>query len=454
MEKKIRIAAGSGFWGDWLEAPALQIRSGPINYLALDYLAELTMSILVRQRQKNSARGYAHDFVTTIDPLLSDIAAKGIKVISNAGGINPESCALAVKAAAEKQNLAGQLPCFFVDGDDLMPQLDKILADGWQFNNLDTGKPLESIRSGVLSANAYLGSAPIVEALSRGAAIVVTGRVADASLAVAPLIHEFGAPYQTTAGLALATIAGHIIECGAQASGGNLSYGWETVPDADRIGFPIIEAASAEEIVITKHSSLGGRVDCRTVKEQMIYEIGDPRSYITPDVVADFTSGTVTDGGPNRVVLKGAAGLPATELYKVSIAYFAGYKAESTLVFSWPDAAKKAARAAEIVHKRIAALGLKFDAVLTEIIGAGACHPGMVDSAGLEDLPEVVLRIAARGTEKSDLQRFCRELTPLVLGGPPGATGYTGPRPEVHDVYGYWPTLVPKKYVNPRVAAV
>ena len=454
MEKKIRIAAGSGFWGDWLEAPALQIRSGPINYLVLDYLTELTMSILVRQRQKDPARGYAHDFVTTIGPLLGDIAAKKIKVISNAGGINPESCARALKAAAEKQNLAGQLPCFFVDGDDLMPQLDQILAGGWQFNNLDTGEPLETISGRVLSANAYLGSAPIVEALSRGAAIVVTGRVADASLAVAPLIHEFGAPFQTTAGLALATIAGHIIECGAQASGGNLSYGWETVPDADRIGFPIIEAVGAEELVITKHPSLGGLVDCRTVKEQMIYEIGDPRSYITPDVVADFTSVTIIDRGSNRVVIKDAAGTPATDHYKVSIAYFAGYKAETTLVFSWPEAAKKAVRAGEIVRKRVAALGLRFDAVLTEIIGAGAYHPGMIDPATLDDLPEVVLRIAARGKEKSDLQRFCRELTPLVLGGPPGATGYTGPRPEVHEVYGYWPTLVPKKFVSPRVAAV
>lgn len=449
MSKNIRIASGSGFWGDWLEAPALQINSGPIDYLVLDYLAELTMSILVRQRLKDPARGYAHDFVTTIDPLLPTIAAKGIKVIANAGGVNPEGCARAVKACAEKYGLSQSLKVAFVDGDDLIPQLDQIIDSGWQFENLDTGESIAKIRGKILSANAYIGAAPIVQALNSGAQIVVTGRVADASLAVAPLLHEFGEAFAGTDALALATIAGHVIECGAQASGGNLTAGWQSVPEPDRIGFPILEASDSNSIVITKHDSLGGRVDLRSVKEQLVYEIGDPSAYITPDVVADFTSIKLAQDGINRVRIDNARGKPATDKYKVSIAYNSGFKAESTLVFSWPDAAAKAESAGQIVRKRLDSLGLKFDSVLVEILGAGATHPGMSGPPS-PDLPEVVLRIAVRGQDRRAIERFCRELTPLVLGGPPSATGYTGPRPQVHEVYGYWPALVPKRFVTPR----
>ncbi len=448
-DKTIRIASGSGFWGDWLEAPASQLRAGPIDYLVLDYLAELTMSILVRQQLKNPERGYAHDFVTTIELLLDQLAAKGVKIVANAGGVNPAGCAKAVKAAAAKHGI--DIPVAYVDGDNLLDKFDSIIADGWRFNNLDTGEPIDAIRDKVLSANAYIGSEPIAEALSRGAKIVVTGRVADASLAVGPLLYEFGTAFRELDALALATVAGHIIECGAQASGGNLSIDWETVPDPARIGFPILEAAGPGEIVITKHEDLGGRVDLRTVKEQLVYEIGDPRAYITPDVVADFSAVELREAGPNRVAVSGAKGSPATEFYKVSIAYSAGYKAESTLVYSWPDAAKKAVRAGDIVRRRLEDLGLKFEAILIELLGAGACHAGMVPAAST-DLPEVVLRIAVRDSKKEHVERFTRELTPLVLGGPPGATGYTGPRPQVHEVYGYWPALVPKTYLNPRVS--
>lgn len=453
MKKTIRIAAGSGFWGDWLEAPALQIRSGPIDYLVLDYLAELTMSILVRQQKKDPVRGYAHDFVSTLDPLLKEITAKKIRVIANAGGVNPEACALALKQCAEKQGLASQVKCAFVDGDNLLPRLDSIINSGWQFDNLDTKQPISAIRSRILSANAYLGAGPVVEALNAGASIVVTGRVADASLAVAPLLHEFPGQFNGTDQLALATIAGHVIECGAQASGGNLSAGWQTVPDLEHIGFPIIETSGPEAIVITKHDRLGGRVDQRAVKEQLVYEIGDPRSYTTPDVVADFTSIKLDNDGPNRIRISGARGKPPTDYLKVSIAYEAGFKAECSLVYSWPDAAAKAQRASQIVRRRLEDLNLKFDAFHAEILGAGACHPGMTGPAAA-DLPEAVLRLAVRGQDRRAVERFCRELTPLVLGGPPGATGYTGPRAQVHEVYGYWPALVPRNSVTPRMVIV
>lgn len=446
--KKIRIASASGFWGDWLEAPIRQIEGGKIDYLALDYLAELTMSIMAGVKKKNPELGYAEDFVDLIDRTAKQLVEKKIKVITNAGGVNPLACAKRVKEVLEKKGIS--LKIAVITGDDLLPSIDNLLSLKEEFKNLDTGEKVEVIKDKLQSVNAYLGAEPAVSALKNGAQIVISGRLADPSLALAPLCYEFDWQKNDWNKLALGTIAAHLVECGAQGSGGNCSYDWQSIPDLANIGYPIIEADGSDKLVITKHENTGGRIDLRSIKEQLVYEIANPKEYITPDVVADFTSVKLKEVGKDRVELSAASGKPATDCYKVSISYENGYKTEGTLVYSWPEAYEKSKAAGQILKKRIADLGLDFDEVFCESIGAGACH-GALSEFDASDLPEVTFRIAVRGQKKADLERFTSEIVPLVLSGPPGATGYSKGRPKVQRVYSYWPALVSKKLLTPEI---
>ena len=436
----IRIANGQGFWGDWLEAPVRLVEQGPIDYLTLDYLAEVTMSILQKQRQADPSLGYARDFPPLIGRIARDLRERGVRVVANAGGVNPQACAAMVK------KLAPGLRVAVVEGDDVLDRIDEFMAKGYDLANIDTGETLSGVRARVLSANVYLGAFPIAEALATGADVVITGRCADAALAVGPMVHEFGWTLADWKRLSAGVIAGHIVECGTHTTGGNTQVNWQDLPDLANIGYPIIEAEPDGMFVITKHAGTGGHVNSHIVKEQMLYEIGDPTRYMTPDCVADFTTPRVEDCGDDRVRVTGCNGGPPPEALKISISYHWGWKALGTLVYSWPQALEKARAADSIVRQR---LPHAYEEIYTEFFGVNACHGPAARAT--HDPPEVMLRIGVRDRDKSAVERFTRELIPLVLSGPPSATGYGDGRPPVREVVAYWPTLVPREEVEPKV---
>ena len=453
MKDRIRIAAGQGFWGDLPDAPVRQVERGPINYLMLDYLAEVTMSIMQKQKARDHAAGYARDFVPLMNQILPACVERDIKVIANAGGVNVEGCAGAVRETARDLGLQGKLKIGIVTGDDILDRIDDLLGRGIELRNMDTDEPLVTVRNRIQSANAYLGAQPIVEALDGGSQIVITGRATDTGLTLAPMIHEFGWAANDWDKLAAGTIAGHIIECGAQCSGGNCQYEWQSIPDLANVGFPIAEASADGSFVITKHEGTGGRVNIPSIKEQLVYEMGDPHEYITPDCVADFTTIHLADSGPDRVQSSGIKGRPATDSLKVSISYAAGFKAVGTLVYAWPDAYEKAKAADKILRARLDRLGLHFDQVLTEYVGANATH-GPLAGEPSPDLAEVQLRVGVRGRDRAEIERFTKEIAPLILTGPPAVTGFAGGRPKVEEIVAYWPALIPKNEILPVVEVI
>ncbi|HUG39002.1 MAG TPA: acyclic terpene utilization AtuA family protein [Longimicrobiales bacterium] len=439
----IRIGSGQGFWGDRLDAPLEQVRGGPIDFLMMDYLAEVTMSILQKQRSRDPSQGYARDFIPLMEELFPDLLAKGVRVVTNAGGVNLEGCRDALLAAARKRagKTGDRARIGIVIGDDLMGRLDQLVEEGHELRHMETGRPLWDVLDRVASANVYLGAKPIVEALDRDATVVVTGRSTDTALTYAPMIHAFGwAPDQYDR-LAAGVVAGHINECGAQASGGNCLIDWENLPDLAGIGYPVIEAYPDGSFVVTKHDHTGGRINAAVVKEQLLYEMGDPREYITPDVVADFTTIRLQEEGENRVRVTGVKGKPKTDKLKVSIAYQAGWKAVGTLVYTWPDAVKKARAADRVLRERLDRLGLEFAEIRTEFVGWNATH-GHLAGPPPQDLAEVELRVAVRGDDRAAVERFSREIAPLILSGPPSVTGFAGGRPRVQEIMAFWPALI------------
>jgi hypothetical protein len=453
VKQVVRVAAGQGFWGDWLEAPRRQVEGGPVDYLMLDYLAEVTMSILQKQKERDPKMGYARDFIGAIDSVLPAVVERGVRVIANAGGVNPVACAQAVKELAASRGAGGKVKIGVVTGDDLLPRLDDLIARGHALANMDTGESLATVRDRVLSANAYIGSTPIVEALSRGAQVVVTGRSTDTALTMAPLRFEFAWAPDDWNRLAAGIVAGHIIECGAQCSGGNCLIDWRSVPDLANVGYPIVNAHPDGTFEIYKHPGTGGRITVPTVTEQLVYEMGDPHSYITPDVVADFTTIQLESAGPDRVRVFGIGGRPPTDKLKVSIAYRAGFKAVGTLVYAWPDALEKAQAADRVLRERLERLGLRFDKIMTEFVGTSATHGPLAGSPNA-DLPEVQLRFGVRGEDKAAVERFTREIAPLVLNGPPSVTGFAGGRPKVEEIVAYWPALIDKTEVQTAVEVI
>jgi Protein of unknown function (DUF1446). len=315
--------------------------------------------------------------------------------------------------------------------------------------NMESGEPLSSVRDRVLSANAYLGAAPIVEALRQNANVVITGRSTDTALTMAPLLFEFGWSPDDWNKLAAGIVAGHIIECGAQSSGGNCLYDWRNIPDLANIGYPIVEAHEDGSFVVYKHPNTGGRIDVHGVTEQLVYEMGDPHEYITPDVIADFTTINIADAGENRVRVSSIRGRAPTDKLKVSIAYRSGFKALGTLVYAWPDALEKARLADRVLRERLANLGLGFEEIRTEFLGVSATHGPLAGEVA--DAPEVQLRVGVRDANRSNVERFTREIAPLILNGPPSVTGFAGGRPKVEEVVAYWPALIDKSVIVPSV---
>jgi hypothetical protein len=450
-ERVVRVASGQGFWGDSLDAPRQQVENGPVDYLMLDYLAEVTMSILQKQKERDPAMGYARDFVGAMDSVLDAVTERGVRVVANAGGVNPPACATAIQAVAKKRGKS--LRIGVVTGDDLLPRLNELVEQGHALAHMETGEPLETVRDRVLSANAYIGSKPIVEALSRKAQVVITGRSTDTALTMAPIRFEYGWKDTDYDRLAAGIVAGHILECGAQSSGGNCQYDWRNIPDLANVGYPIADAYEDGSFVVTKHPNTGGRVSVQTVSEQLVYEMGDPHGYITPDVIADFSTIRIEDAGPDRVRVFGIKGYAPTDKLKVSIAYKSGYKAVGTLVYSWPDALEKAQLADRILRERLERLGLRFDEILTEFVGASATHGPLAGDAG-RNAPEIQLRVGVRSDDRATVERFTREIAPLVLNGPPGVTGFAGGRPKVEEIVAYWPALIDKTVVQTHVEIV
>ena len=418
--KIVRIANAQGFWGDSLLGPLRLVEEGPVDYLTFDYLAEITMSIMQKQKMRDPNAGYARDFVSMLGKILPRCREKGIKVIANAGGVNPKACMEAIREVIQNAGLDG-FKIAIVEGDDILEQLDELQTSGEPFTNLDTGAKFSDIRESVTSANVYIGAQPIVEALRQGADIVVTGRSSDPSLVLAPLIHEFNWSWDDYDKLAAGTIMGHILECGPQCTGGNYS-GWRQVPDFPRIGYPIAEASADGSFVITKHEGTGGLVTEETVCSQLLYELGDPENYLSPDCVADFTSIQMYQEGENRVRISAIKGKPATPTYKVSLSYANGYKILGSLCISGPDAVEKARILADMVWQRTAMHGHEIpeDQRFLELFGTNVLYKGLVPT---EEQPhELMMRIGARGPDRKALNILGTELAPLITSGPPGVT--------------------------------
>ena len=450
MKNKIRIASGQGFWGDLIEAPFYQVTKGEIDYLVMDYLAEVTMSILQKQKNKNPELGYAKDIPELMKRILPICIEKKIKIITNGGGVNPVSCGKAVLKVAESLGIKG-LKIGIVLGDNIKEDIVKIVAEGSELKNMETGEAIITVKDNLLSANVYFGAFPIVESLEKGADIVITGRTTDTGLTLAPMIYEFGWGKNEYDFLSAGTIAGHILECGAQSTGGNFMGDWESVPNFAEIGFPICEAFPNGEFIITKHESLGGKVTVETVSEQLLYEIGNPEEYITPDCVADFTSIKLKQSGENRVHVYGITGKPETEFYKVSCSYADGFSASGSLTYSWPKALTKAKTSDKILRKRLELLKLSFDEIRTEFVGYNSCHGPLAFELDEDLINEIQLRISVRSHDYKSVERFGKELAPLILTAPPGVTGFAGGRPKPNEVVAYWPALLPKTLVQPKV---
>jgi len=443
MRETLRVGNASGYWGDDPGALAQQVRGGALDYVTLDFLAEITMVILQRQRARDPRLGYAYDFVGMLDSVLPDIVQGGIRVVANAGGVHVEACRDRIAEACRARGLTPAIG--MVAGDDLLPRLDQLIGAGVPLANLDDGRPLAAIRDRIVAANAYLGAWPIAEALAAGGQIVVTGRTTDAALTLGPLVHEFGWAWNDWDRLAAGTVAGHVLECGAQATGGNLTD-WRKVAPLD-VGYPIAEVAADGRFVVTKHPGTGGRVSRATVTEQLLYEIGDPARYLTPDVSADFRGLEVIDAGRDRVAVGGARGTPPPDSLKVAVVYRDGWRAVGLALLSGPDVDAKAERLAEMLWHRV---GSEFADRRADLVGYRSCW----GAAAPEVEPnEGVFRAAVRDPDRGKVERFAHTMLGLALQAPPGL-GVFGGRPEVQEAYAYWPALVPRELVAPRFEVV
>lgn len=444
----IRIGNAQAFWGDSPGAPARLVAQQPdLDFLTLDYLSEVSMSIMAIQREKDSSHGYARDFLDVIRSTIP-FWNKGqhVKIVTNAGGLNPLGCAQACRKILSESKCT-HLRIGVVDGDDVLPLLK---TDPNSFNNLESGRPLKDVTDRLVTANAYLGAEPIAEALLQGADIIITGRVADPSLTVGPCLAHFRWKEDAYSEIAGATVAGHLIECGTQVTGG-MSTNWLTVPDPANIGFPFVEMHEDGSFVITKPKGTGGIVNEQTVKEQLLYEIGDPGAYLSPDATVSFLSLSLHEDGKDRILVKGAKGKPPPVSYKVSATYRDGYKTEGTLAIFGPDAHKKARRCGEIILERVRQAGFNIERSNIECLGSGAIVPGVLPSTSYPEGLECFLRVSVADKNEQALECFAKEIAGLVTSGPQGVTGYTTGRPHVRPVFGYWPCLISRSQATPKV---
>ncbi len=447
MSRPLKIANASGFWGDQPDAAARLLAAQPdVDYLTLDYLAEVSLSIMAIARAKDPAAGYARDFIEVVRSLTGFWNRGGrTRIVTNAGGLDPQACGQAVRAELAKAGLADRKVAV-VFGDDVLAWVRTHVG---ACTNLESGAALEPLAPRLVTANAYVGSNGIVAALQAGADIVVTGRVADPSLTVGPARTHFGWSADAYDRIAGATIAGHLLECGTQACGG-FSTDWLDLQGNHDIGFPVAEIGADGSCVMTKPAGTGGAVTIQSIKEQLLYEIGDPGNYLSPDATVSLLGLKLAQVGADRVQLTGAAGRPPTASYKVSATYRHGFKAHGMLTIYGDRAVAKARRAGEGVLRRLTESGCRYRETLVECLGTGACVGGLGQRVPEEDLIETVLRISVAADTEDPVRRFTRAVAPLVTSGPQGVTGYATGRPKVLPVFGYWPCLVPRTAVNPQ----
>lgn len=442
----IKIGNAQAFWGDSGEAPANLLKQQPdLDYLTLDYLSEVSLSIMAVQRAKDPKSGYARDFVEVVKSLIPFWRnGSKVKIITNAGGLDPQRCALAC-AEVLRSNGCPPMRIGIVSGDDIL-QLIKIDSKNARFNNLESGESITKILPNLSTANAYLGAKPLVEALKLGADIVITGRVADPSLTVAPCVAHFGWSWEDYDRLAQATVAGHLIECGTQVTGGIYTQ-WMQISDAANLGFPVIEMSENGSFVVTKPIDSGGMVSLETVKEQLLYEIGDPGMYLSPDITLSFLSVSLKSAGKDRVQVLGAKGKAPPSTYKVSATYRDGYKAEGTLAIFGNDCKAKAKRCGEVVLERVRKAGYELERTCIECLGTGDVVPGVWSAEPLE----CVLRVCVADHRLEAMECFTKQMAPLVTSGPPATTGYTTGRPRIRPIFGYWPCLIDAGAIAPIV---
>lgn len=447
--RTVRIGAGQGFYGDSL-LPVLDVaRYGDVKYISFDTLAELTLAILEKGRRKDPTAGYTRDVVPMMRNLLPIAKERGIRLITNAGGINPRGAARAVADVARELGLRLKVAC--VTGDDIYDRLDELAAQGVTFADRETGQALGDIRDRVLFASVYLGAQVVADALATGADVVITGRTTDTAQFLGPLIHEFGWARDDWDRLAQGIVLGHLMECSGQVTGGNYQVGWEDIPDLHRIGFPVAEVSEDGSFVLTKPPGTGGRVDLKSVKEQFLYEIHDPTTYITPDVVCDLTTTRIEQVGENRVRVSGTKGRPAPPTLKALLGYADGWMGEGYISFSWPKAYSKAKRAAQIIRARLEMQGVRPEEIHEEYIGINSLWGALAPEPADEDqVNEVRLRIAIRTRNKKDCEILAREFPPLLLSGPPTASAVAG-TPQPRELMGLWSTLIPRELIEPYV---
>jgi hypothetical protein len=444
----LRIGNAQGFWGDQVDAPANLVRQAPdLDYLTLDYLSEVSMSIMAIQQEKDSTAGYARDFVDVVRSLVP-FWKQGLpfRVITNAGGLNPEACADACLGVLGKSGL-GEKKIGVVLGDNVLHQLKSDIHNPL-FRNLDSGDPISKVHEDLTTATAYLGARPIVDALSGGADIVITGRCADPSLTVSACAYHYGWQWTNYRGLAGATIAGHLIECGTQVTGG-ISSNWLLLDRKAFIGFPIAEVEETGDCTITKPDGTDGIVDEQTVKEQLLYEIEDPENYLSPDVIVSFLNLELEETGKDRIRITGAAGRSPSEMLKISATFRDGFRAEGLLIIVGDEAVLKAKLCGEILRQRIQHAGYALEQTRIECLGSGDATLGLLSSR--RDLKECVLRVCVKDHRREAVDRFTKEVASLVASGPQGVTGYTTGRPKVRPVFGFWPCLVRKADVPTTV---
>ena len=438
MPTTVRIGCASAFWGDTSTAAAQLVAAGQLDYLVFDYLAEITMSIMAGARIKDPQAGFAGDFIEVLAPLLPQLAEQNIRVISNAGGVNPKACAAALQAACDKAGVT--LKIAVLSGDDLQPHFKKLASQG--ITEMFSGAPLPPM---CVSTNAYLGAPGIVEALRLGADIVITGRVVDSAVVSAALVHEFGWSWHDYDKLAQAALAGHIIECGAQCTGGNFTD-WRDVPDYEHIGFPIVEVSADGQFIVSKPEGSGGLVTPLTIGEQMLYEIGDPQAYLLPDVVCDFSQVKLQQQGKNAVRVHGAKGLPPSDQYKVSATYPDGFRCTASCLIAGIDAVEKARRVSQaILDKTSEMLDQKglgpYTETHVELLGSEATYG---PHGQRRDSREVVIKLAVRHPNKQALILFSREIAQAATGMAPGLTGIVGGRPTVYPLIRLFSFLIDK----------
>lgn len=439
----LRIGNASGYWGDDPTALARQLEKGHLDYITMDFLAEVTMSILKKQQAKDPNRGYAYDLIPMLETALPLLVKNKTRLITNAGGINPQACAKAIKQIADRHNLTVKIAVVY--GDDILHDIDALLKQGANFDNMDTHQPFSLVKDRIEAANVYFGAAPVVYALKKWQPdIIITGRVTDTGITLAPMIYEFGWSLTDWDKLASGIVAGHLMECGCQVSGGNFTD-WQLVPSFENMGYPLAEVSFDGSFTITKHPDTGGMISVDTVREQLFYEMGNPKAYITPDVVADFSTIQLSDNGKDRVRVSGVKGYEPTESYKISMAFADGFKTNGAIVISGPFARKKAEKFADIFWAKWKG---HLTEKHTEYFGWNALH-GSLGHA--EDGNEILLRLGARSDNPNTLQEFAKLIPSLILSGPCGVTALGGvAKPQ--NIISYWPALIDKKLVLPKIA--